>query len=124
MARKLAKSGVLVKGIPYELVASGHTVNNIPLMCISCEYTFPNGEARELKGEPLKDKLIEATEYCDLLFDPNNYDNFFVDFEITTTGTGNPNIIYYNPEEQGNISNSSYDNYNNDINGYVPNNKF
>lgn len=104
MARKLAKSGVLVKGIPYELVASGHIVNNIPLMCISCEYTFPNGESRELKGEPLKDKLIEDTEYCDLLFDPNNYDNFFVDFEITTTGKGNPKIIYINNES------ISYDN--------------
>lgn len=125
IAKELAKSGVLVKNLPYNLVNSNISVNNVPLKCIYTTYKFPDGILREIKSEALKGHILsDADGMCDLLYDPNNYDNYFIDFEITTTGIGNPNIIYYNPNEQGNVVNNNYGNYNNDVNGYVPNNKF
>lgn len=97
--KRLARKGILVKNIQYTLVESGIWVNDVPLMCISTIYTFPNGETKELKSEPIKDRLLDESDpYCDLLFDPDNYNNYFLDFEITPTGNGNPQILYMNPD--------------------------
>lgn len=129
IAKNLAYNGVLVKGIPYQLVKSGIEVNDVPLMCISTVYSFPDGKTREIRSEPLKTRfLTDDDRLCDLLYDPNNYDNYFVDFEIKTTGVGSPNIIYYNQSN----SNSSSNTYNYDpntghyeqTNEYSLNNKF
>ncbi len=123
--KKLATTGVLVKGIPYQIIDSNTSVNGRRLKCFSIMFTFPNGTTKNIVSDPAYDHVLSDYDgKCDLLYDPNNYDNYFIDFEITTTGVGNPNIIYYNPNEQGNVVNNNYGNYNNDVNGYVPNNKF
>ena len=100
VAKRLARCGILVKGLPYSLIESGIKVNNESLMCLCTVYTFPNGDVKELKSEPLPSKLLNYRDgICDLLFDPNNYNNYFLDYEITTTGIGNPQVIYASDDE-------------------------
>ena len=125
IAKELAKSGVLVKNIPYHLENSNISVNNVPLKCIATTYKFPDGVLREIRSEALKGNVLsDADGMCDLLYDPNNYDHYFIDFNISTTGVGSPTIINYNPTDQGpTINNTTYNNgYNS--NEYTPNNKF
>lgn len=100
VTKRLARCGVLVKGLPYSLTKSNTKVNGEALMYICTFYTFPNGKEKKLKSEPLSGKLLNYSDgLCDLLFDPNNYNNYFLDYEITTTGIGNPQIIYASDDE-------------------------
>lgn len=131
VAKELAKTGVLVKGLPYELVNSNVSVNNVPLKCMRVAYKFPDGITRDIRSEALKGRILsDADGCCDLLYDPNNYDNYFIDFEITTTGVGSPNIIYYQQTSSINSTTSNPDYIMNSIqantgtNEYNPANKF
>lgn len=141
ITKNLASNGVLVKNIPYRLIDSNITVNNNRLKCISTTYKFPDGVLREIKSEPLSGNILsDADGMCDMLYDPNNYDNYFIDFGITPTGQGNPQIIYYDQTQQGTnnlnyanmnsnlsytnmVNNMNYNNYNYD-DSYNPENKF
>lgn len=124
IAKELAKSGILVKNLPYQLVNSNISVNNVPLKCICIAYKFPDGVLREIKSEPLKGNILsDADGMCDLLYDANNYNNYFIDFNITPTGVGNPNIIYYNQADQNTFASINNDTASS-FDGYNPNNKF
>lgn len=128
MVKSLGNNGVLVKCVPYKLVDSNVSVNDVVLKCFQVTYTFPNGITKELFGEPVYDHILEDFDgRCDLLYDPNNYDNYFIDLEITATGHGTPTIIQYNQSEQG-ANNLSYANmnksFNNESNSYNLENKF
>lgn len=132
VAKELAKTGVLVKNIPYQLVNSNISVNNVPLKCICINYKFPDGVLREIKSEALKGNVLsDADGMCDLLYDSNNYNNYYIDFDITTTGFGSPNIIHFNQTNQEyNGNNNAYPNQDYNVTnnypsqGYDPNNKF
>jgi len=133
ITKKLAIDGVLVKNIPYQLVNSNISINNIPLKCIYTTYKFPDGVLREIKGEAIKGNILsDADGMCDMLYDPNNYDNYFIDFNITPTGQGNPHIIYYEQSqyESNNLSYANANNYSNTYDNsnygdsYNPGNKF
>lgn len=92
--KRLAYDGVLVKGIPCQIVNSNISLNNVPLKCLSISYKFPDGNIRNLKSDPLH--IINSNlMVCDLLYDANNYNNYYIDWEIIPTGFGSPNIIYY-----------------------------
>ena len=67
--------------------------------------------------------LSDADGMCDLLYDANNYNNYFIDFNITPTGDGNPNIIYYNQADQNTFASINNDTASS-FDGYNPNNKF
>lgn len=99
--KQLATNGILVKGIPYELVYTNITVNGRSIQAISINYKFPDGSVRNLKGLPLY--KINMHNYdsglCDLLYDPSNYDNYYIDFEIGLTGVGTPHVEHYKIEE-------------------------
>ena len=99
--KQLATNGILVKGIPYELVYTNITVNNNRLQAISINYKFPNGEVRTLKGLPLYKGSMHNYDsgLCDLLYDPSNYDNYYIDFEINLTGVGTPIVEHYKIDE-------------------------
>lgn len=116
--KTLASNGILVKGIPYQIIDSNVTVNNRVLKCFSITFTFPNGTTKNIVSEPANDHILyDHDGKCDLLYDPNNYENYFLDLEITTTGSGNPNIVYFEQTQQ---FNNSFD-YNT---SYNPENKF
>ncbi len=116
--QSLASTGILVKGIPYQIIDSNVTVNNRVLKCFSINFTFPNGTTKNIVSDPANDHVLQDFDgKCDLLYDPNNYDNYFIDLEITTTGSGNPNIVYY--EQTNQFNNNFYSN-----NSYNPESKF
>ena len=116
--KKLATTGVLVKGIPYQIIDSNTSVNGRRLKCFSIMFTFPNGTTKNIVSDPAYNHVLSDYDgKCDLLYDPNNYDNYFIDLEITTTGSGNPNIVYFEQTQQ---FNNNFD-YNS---SYNPENKF
>lgn len=81
--KELNQKGKLIKGLPYQYVASGISVNGYNLPSPVVEYTLPTGETVSLKGEPRYDyKNLPTDSVIDLLIDENNPDNYFIDFNI------------------------------------------
>ena len=131
--KTLANTGILVKGVPYLVTNSSYSVNDRPIKCFKASYTFPDGKTKELVSPPAFDRVLQDGDgRCDLLYDPNNYDNYFLDLEIKVTGQGNPRIIQYDQDYQNtnniisdNINNDfNYNNYNYESNSYNPGDKF
>lgn len=123
IARELANSGVLVKGVPYEIINSGMKINRRSIKAFSIIYTFPDGSTRNLISQGIFDYILKDRDgLCDFLYDPNNYDNYFIDLEINPTGVGNPNIIYYEQTAQSTIKTNN--NYFSDNMSYNPGNKY
>ena len=86
---------MLVKGVPYQIDNSNVLINKHPVKCFRVVFTFPNGITKTLTSEPVyNDVLQDYDGRCDLLYDPNDYSNYCIDLEISTTGHGQPNIIY------------------------------
>jgi len=95
-AKKLAMDGVLVKGIPYKVEYSNVSVNDVRLRTFNISFAFPDGIIRNLKSNPIYEEITTDSDgLCDMIYDPDNYNNYYIDLEITTTGFGNPHIIYY-----------------------------
>ncbi len=92
--RKLMKKGILVKNIPYMLIDKKAEINGHKIMAYCITYTFPNGQTKELVSSGIYTKTSKDGE-CDLLYDPNDYNNYYIDKNIKTTGKGNPTVIYY-----------------------------
>ena len=108
--KSLANTGILVKNVPYSIVDSSYSVNDTPIKCFKTTYTFPDGKTRELISPPAFDRVLQDYDgKCDLLYDPNNYDNYFLDLEIKVTGQGCPRIIQYDQDYQ-HANNLSYAN--------------
>ena len=81
--KKLAKEGFLVKNMPYNLVSSGTVINNQPVYCIQVEYENTFGQIIPLKSEPkYNNRLNDKNGTVDLLIDPNDYSNYYIDLEI------------------------------------------
>jgi len=99
--KQLANNGILVKGIPYELVHTNITVNGRSIQAMSINYQFPDGSIKTLKGLPLYKSRMHNYDsgLCDLLYDPSNYNNYYIDFEIELTGVGTPHVEYYKIDE-------------------------
>jgi RNA polymerase subunit RPABC4/transcription elongation factor Spt4 len=80
---KLAKEGILVKNMPYELVSSGTIINGQPIYCIQVEYENASNQKIPLRSEAKYDnKIANKNGTADLLIDPNDYSNYFIDIEI------------------------------------------
>ena len=92
--RKLLKKGILVKNIPYMLIDKKAEINGHKIMAYCITYTFPNGNTKELLSNGIHTKTSKEGE-CDLLYDPDDYSNYYIDKNIQTTGKGNPIVIYY-----------------------------
>ena len=81
--KKLAKEGFLVKNMPYNLVSSGTVMNNQPVYCIQVEFENSSGQKIPLQSEPrYNNKLSDKNGTVDLLIDPNDYSNYYIDLEI------------------------------------------
>ena len=81
--KKLAKEGFLVKNMPYKLVPSGTVINGQQVCCIQVEYENSFGQKIPLKSEPkYNNRLNDKNGTVDLLIDPNDYSNYYIDLEI------------------------------------------
>ncbi len=79
----LAKTGTLIKNIPYQTVSSGYTVNDRQIMALQIAYKTPDGKVLNLKSNPKFDnKVFDPDGKADLLIDPKDYTNYYIDIEI------------------------------------------
>ena len=100
----LVNNGILVKNLPFSVFSRkiGNSYFSF-VYYLKVKYKFPDGVVRTLKSGIIKHKAdIENGGTCDLLYDPNNFDNYFIDFDIKPTGYGNPQIIQYNQDSLNN----------------------
>ena len=80
----LETNGILIKNIPYNMEKTKVSYNNVPLYAISIDYTLPDGKIIKLVGEPRYDGKIEDSDgKVDLLIDPSDEKNYYIDFNIT-----------------------------------------
>ncbi len=80
-ALKLSKEGILVKAMPYELINTGTYVAGKYYKCIMVKFKNSAGIEIPLYSETkFKNNINDDT--VDLLIDPNDYSNYFIDYEI------------------------------------------
>lgn len=83
----LATHGKLIKGIPYTMEDTGTIINGKHVQRIVINYTLPNGTTIPLRGNPRYDYKSYDDDYLvDLLIDPNDSNNYYIDFEIKYSG--------------------------------------
>ena len=81
--QKLAKTGTLVKNIPYEIERSSITDNNGPVYQIKITYKNASGVEIPLLSNPKYGGVLGSKSgTADLLIDENDYSNYYIDFEI------------------------------------------
>lgn len=78
----LNSNGKLIRGIPYTLEDTNISENGIPLKKIVINYTLPNGTTRRLVSDSKANYYNNDDGLVDLLIDPNDENNYFIDFEI------------------------------------------
>ncbi len=83
-ATKLAKKGILVKNMPYEAAPTGTFVGSKVYKCIKVNYKNSAGVEIPLFSETKFDidEKMKSDDTADLLIDPDDYSNYFIDFEI------------------------------------------
>ena len=81
-ANKLAKNGMLVKAVPYKEINTGTYVMGKYYKCIEVKFKNSAGVEIPLYSETKYDADIKNPETVDLLIDPNDYSNYFIDYEI------------------------------------------
>ena len=82
--KKLSTKGILVKSLDYDIVDTGSYVGDRHYKCIKVVYKNSNGVEIPLFSETKYDLLSNKKEYetVDLLIDPDDYSNYFIDYEI------------------------------------------
>ena len=81
--RWLAKNGTLIKGLKYQMVSTGKKDIKKTLMAIQVDYELPSGNVIKLTGDPRYDfKSYDSDGLVDLLIDPNDTNNYYIDFNI------------------------------------------
>lgn len=82
-AKWLAKNGTLIEKLPYKIVFSGKTINDIPINTMAITYKVPRFGILTFTGTDVyDDNEFSKHETADLLIDLNDPDNYYVDFEI------------------------------------------
>lgn len=80
----LANTGVLVKNLQYTMEPTGVRINDREILAITVDYTLPTGSKIHLVGDPRYDRQqSDADGLVDLLIDPSDNSNFYIDFNIT-----------------------------------------
>ena len=79
----LSQHGVLIKNLQYHVKPTGTVINGRAIFCIEVMYKHENGTEIPLTSEGKFDgKLSREDGTVDLLIDPNDISNYFIDFEI------------------------------------------
>lgn len=96
--KALNETGKLVKGLPYRMVPTGTSVNNVPILKPVIDYELPDGKKIELHGDSRFDKKHSDEDgLVDLVIDEMNPDNYFIDFEINRIDGNRSSDYYTNP---------------------------
>lgn len=81
--KNLAHNGILIKNLNYTVKKTGTIINGQPVYCIEVIYENANGTKIPLTSEGKYDgRLSRGDGTVDLLIDPNDTSNYFIDFEI------------------------------------------
>lgn len=95
----LQKRGILIKNVPYNLspiyVSSNGNRKQMDSV-IKFTFIFPDGKEKNYSSERisyLKKKDIDDGK-CDFLYDPENINNYFIDYKIDSIGGGSRVILY------------------------------
>lgn len=81
--KELSKKGVVVKNVKYKLKKSNVSVSKTNIPCIVVEYEVSPGQFVTLKSRPRLDLLKGVPkDTIDLLIDPNDLTNYYIDFDI------------------------------------------
>ena len=81
--KKLSKQGILIKNLPYELKLDKNIVSGKPIYRIKVLYEIEKGRTLSLLSEPKYITTLGREDgTVDLLIDPDDYSNYFIDFEI------------------------------------------
>ena len=81
--KNLSKIGILIKNMPYEIRPTGTIVNGNPINCIEVQYESKSGKLIPLRSEPKFLEVLGSQDgTVDLLIDPNDITNYYIDFEI------------------------------------------
>ena len=80
--KKLANKGLLVKGLDYQLVNTGTMIAGKYYKCIQVNFKNSAGVEIPLYSETKFDVENKKFKTVDLLIDPDDYSNFFIDYEI------------------------------------------
>ena len=107
----LSKNGILIKNLKYTLEPTGEIINNRTIVAPAVDYTLSSGVVVHLKGYGRYDgKFSDEDGFVDLLIDPNDINNYFIDFNITSENEDNQ----IKNDQTNNINNVS--NQNNNLN--------
>ncbi len=82
-AKKLTQYGQLIKNIPCKIVHSFFTLNGVKGYNIEIKYEVSEGNVLYLKSDMKFNNDFKGRETADLLIDPMNQKNYFIDFDIT-----------------------------------------
>ncbi|HPF82553.1 MAG TPA: hypothetical protein PLV83_00055 [Bacilli bacterium] len=82
-AKYLATNGQLIKNLPYQMENTNLSNNGGSLLAIGVDYKLETGSIIHLVGEPRFDrKQTDEDGLVDLLIDPKNPNNYYIDFNI------------------------------------------
>lgn len=133
LIKYLNQNGMLVKKLPYYMEDTNVTVNNHRVQRPVVDYRLPSGSTIKLYGDGRYDrKYSDQDGFVDLLIDPNDFNNYFIDFEINRLG-GNLDSDYYKPTEEElarmknsnpNVTQFNNNPYNNNNNNPYSNNRY
>lgn len=110
--KQLNEIGVLFKNVPYTLERTNMKVNGVRLRKPVVNFALPGGVEIRLEGDPRHDTTsIDRTGMIDVIIDPNNTDNHYIDFNIDRI-EGNRPEDYYDPLKNVSIQNAQQANIN------------
>lgn len=93
--KRLNQIGKLYKNIPYTLEPTGMSVNGVEIMKPVAKFKLPSGEFLKLEGDARHDRVERDEDgYIDLVIDPDNHNNYFLDYNINRL-EGNRSDDYY-----------------------------
>ena len=79
----LSQKGLLIKNMPYKVKPTGTVVNGKKIYAIEVQYELDNGTIIPLQSEAKYDGVLARPDgTVDLLIDPDDLTNYFIDFEI------------------------------------------
>lgn len=79
----LRTSGILIKNMTYDIVDTGNIINGDRVYAIKVVYIDPNGvEIPLVSKKEYKGHVLDNDGGVDLLIDPDDYTNYYIDFEI------------------------------------------
>lgn len=106
---ELNRKAVLYKNVPYVLERTNMKVNNVRLRKPVINFQLPGGISIRLEGDPRHDTAqIPREGLIDVLIDPNDTSNHYIDFNIDRLDGNRPEDYYKSINEQPKVEQQIY----------------